>query len=91
MLIPMKKIAALKSPSVVEELLNHIQQRTFGRLHDLAVAHEPEGRICVTATAHSRFVGQLAEWAVLELVNPDQVDLDIHVRRPTQPLIEVQK
>jgi hypothetical protein len=93
----MNKTSALESPSVIDELLHHIQERTFGRLHDLSIAHEPEGRISVTAIAHSRFVSQLAEWAVLERVDPDHVDLSICVRRssksltPSQYKIEVQK
>ncbi len=76
---------------VANELRHHIQERTFGRLHELTVNQLPDGRINVSAIAHSRFVGQLAEWAVLEQVESANVDLSICVRIPSLHLIKDQK
>ena len=75
----------------IDTLLNHIQARTFGRLHDLSVSQLSDGRVQVSAVAHSRFVGQLAEWAVFERMAPEEVDLSISVRLTTPHLHEVQK
>jgi hypothetical protein len=75
----------------VEALLNHIHERTFGRLHDLTVVQSSDGRVHVSAIAHSRFVGQLAEWAVLERVSPQDVDLLICVHLSSPSFVEVQK
>ncbi len=78
----MNKLTAPESPTLIEDLLNHIQERTFGRLRQLSIVNDLEGRISVSATAHSQLICQLAEWAVLEVVSRDQVDLAISVRRP---------
>ena len=75
----------------IDTLLNHIQARTFGRLHDLNVIPLSDGRVQISAVAHSRFVGQLAEWAVFERMAPEDVDLSISVRLSTPHLYEVQK
>ena len=75
----------------LDTLLNHIQARTFGRLHDLNVVPLSDGRVQISAIAHSRFVGQLAEWAVLERMSPEDVDLSISVRLSTPHFHEVQK
>jgi len=75
----------------IDTLLNHIQARTFGRLHDLNIVQLSDGRVQVSAIAHSRFVGQLAEWAVFERMAPEDVDLSISVRLSTPHLNEVQK
>ena len=75
----------------IDTLLNHIQARTFGRLHDLNISQLSDGRVQVSAVAHSRFVGQLAEWAVFERMAPEDVDLSISVRLSTPHLYEVQK
>jgi hypothetical protein len=75
----------------IDTLLNHIQARTFGRLHDLNVVQLSDGRVQVSAIAHSRFVGQLAEWAVFERMAPEDVDLSISVRLSTPQFNEVQK
>ena len=75
----------------IDTLLNHIQARTFGRLHDLNVLQLSDGRVQVSAVAHSRFVGQLAEWAVFERMAPEDVDLSISVRLSTPHFNEVQK
>ena len=48
-----------------------------------------EGRFQICAVAHSRFVGQLAEWAVFERVSPQDVDLQISVRLPSRTLSEI--
>ena len=83
---------SLHNPSVpVNDLLDHIRHRTFGRLHDLNVTSMLDGRILVSAVAHSRFVGQLAEWAVLERVAPTDVDLSISVRLSNRQSPEIQK
>ena len=74
-----------------DTLLAHIQARTFGRLHDLNVIPLSDGRVQISAIAHSRFVGQLAEWAVFERVSPEDVDLSIIVRVSNSQLHEVQK
>ena len=75
----------------IDTLLNHIQARTFGRLHDLNVIPLSDGRVQISAVAHSRFVGQLAEWAVFERMAPEDVDLSISVRLSTPHFNEVQK
>ena len=75
----------------IDPLLNHIQARTFGRLHDLNVIPLSDGRVQISAVAHSRFVGQLAEWAVFERMAPEDVDLSISVRLSTPHFNEVQK
>ncbi|MEI8020947.1 MAG: hypothetical protein WCH39_22270 [Schlesneria sp.] len=75
----------------VDNLLNHIQARTFGRLHGLNVLQLSDGRVQVSAVAHSRFVSQLAEWAVFERMAPEDVDLSISVRLSTPHFNEVQK
>ncbi len=75
----------------IDTLLNHIQARTFGRLHDLNVIQLSDGRVQISAIAHSRFVGQLAEWAVFERIAPEDVDLSISVRLSTPHFNEVQK
>ena len=75
----------------IETLLNHIHERTFGRLHELNVVPLRDGRLQVSAIAHSRFVGQLAEWAVLERLAPENVDLSICVRLSSPNLREVPK
>jgi|GEM_PF-3364454 hypothetical protein len=87
----MHTMALKKSPVAIADLLDHIRDRTFGRLHDLNVTQESEGRIVVSAIAHSRFVGQLAEWAILERVSPADVDLSISVRIPSSHTTETQK
>jgi hypothetical protein len=75
----------------IDELLTHIRSRTFDRLHELSVKQISEGRVLVSAIAHSRFVGQLAEWAVLERVAPSDVDLSISVLFPSRRFTEAQK
>ncbi|WP_010586358.1 hypothetical protein [Schlesneria paludicola] len=80
-----------ESPVVIHELMSHIRDRTFGRLHDLNVSQGFDGRLRVSAIAHSRFVGQLAEWAVHERIAPADVSLTISVRQPSQRFREVQK
>ena len=75
----------------IDTLLSHIKARTFGRLHDLNVIQRSDGRVQVSAIAHSRFVGQLAEWAVFERMAPEDVDLSISVRLSTPHFHEVQK
>lgn len=86
----------IESAAEIDHLMNHIRERTFGRLHDLNIEQTSDGRIHVSAIAHSRFVGQLAEWAVLERVSPGNVDLAIHICLSTSRItdsrsIEVQK
>jgi hypothetical protein len=73
------KVYRIESPLEINHLMDHIHERTFGRLHDLNIEPTSDGRIHVSAVAHSRFVGQLAEWAVLERVSPDEVDLSIRI------------
>lgn len=77
-----------KGPGEIDALVKHIHGRTFGRLHNLQVIRLPSGRLHVSAIAHSRFVGQLAEWAVLERCSTAEVDLaiDLHLS-PTQPVV----
>lgn len=82
---------SFESPVVIHELMSHIRDKTFGRLHDLNVSHDFNGRLKVSAVAHSRFVGQLAEWAVHERIAPADVSLTISVRQPSQCFREVQK
>lgn len=79
-----------RSPNLIEELVDHIQHRTFGRLHDLCVDRGPDGRISVRATANSRFVGQLAEWAVLERMSESTVRLSISVPQTPRRFMEVE-
>ena len=81
----------IKNNGTVEALLTQIHERTFGRLHDLNVAQLPDGRLHISAVAHSRFVGQLAEWAILELMSPEDVILSIRVLLSTSPFSEDQK
>ena len=75
----MNQTLSIDCPGDIDALLHHIQERTFGRLHDLNVVRGVDGRIHVSAIAHSRFVGQLAEWAILERVAPEDVELSIRV------------
>ena len=83
--------AACEPPTTIDQLLSHIRDRTFGRLHDLNVSHGFDGRLRISAVAHSRFVGQLAEWAVHECFAPADVSLTISVRQPSQRFREVEK
>ena len=83
--------STLDSPTIIAEILDHIHERTFGRLHDLTVTRLSEDRLHVSAIAHSRFVGQLGEWAVLEWVDPSHIDIAISVRLTSHHSIEVQK
>lgn len=69
-----------KSPRDIDALLKHIHERTFGRLHNLNIVQLPNGRLQISGTAHSRFVGQLAEWAVLERCSSMEVELGIRVQ-----------
>ena len=78
------------SPDLIEELVDHIQYRTFGRLHDLCVDQTPDGRLSVRATANSRFVGQLAEWAVLERMPESNVRFSISVPQHPRRFMEVE-
>ena len=73
----------------LQSLRDHIQQRTFGRLHDLRITRLADGRIQVSAIAHSRFVHQLAEWAVLERLAPQSVDLCVSLFLSSHTFIEV--
>lgn len=73
------KTYRIESAVGIHHLMDHIHERTFGRLHDLNIEQTSDGRIHVSAVAHSRFVGQLAEWAVLECVSPNEVDLSIRI------------
>jgi hypothetical protein len=75
----------------VEALRDHIHDRTFGRLHDLIVEQLAEGRFTISAIAHSRFVGQLAEWAIFERLSPKDVDLSMCIRRSSPQSLEAQK
>ena len=75
----------------VETLRKLIHARTFGRLHDLSVTPSSGGRFFISAIAHSRVVGQLAEWAVLEQLAPEDVDLSIRVHLSSPSLVETQK
>lgn len=89
-------ILRIDSPAEIHHLIDHIHDRTFGRLHDLNIEQTSDGRIHVSAVAHSRFVGQLAEWAVFERVSPGDVELAIQVcgstsRFKDSHFIEVQK
>ncbi|WP_373653430.1 MULTISPECIES: hypothetical protein [unclassified Schlesneria] len=72
-----------------DSLFDHIRAKTFGRLHKLDITQNSEGRFRIYAVAHSRFVGQLTEWAVFERVPPQDVDLEIFVRLPSPPLTEI--
>ena len=83
-------IQAAECNCEVETLRDHIHERTFGRLHDLSVQQSADGRFHISAIAHSRFVGQLAEWAVFERLSPQDVDLSISVRTTSPLLDEVQ-
>lgn len=74
----------------IEELAEHIHGRTFGRLHDLNIDQAPDGQISVRATANSRFVGQLAEWAVLERIPESTVRLSISVPQTPRRFMEVE-
>jgi|GEM_PF-6025267 len=73
----------------LQSLRDHIQQRTFSRLHDLRIIRLADGRIQVSAIAHSRFVHQLAEWAVLERLAPQSVDLCVSLCLSSHTFIEV--
>jgi hypothetical protein len=75
----------------VEALCKQLQERTFGRLHNLNIVRLPDGRLHVSAVAHSRFVGQLAEWAVMELTSPEDVIVSIRVLLSPSQLPEDQK
>lgn len=86
-----KTTSPFESTVEIGRLRNHIDERTFGRLHDLNVEHAPDGRIHISAVAHSRFVGQLAEWAVFERVAPADVDLSIRVRLSPSHFVKGQK
>ena len=87
----MNQVPSIDFDDRVETLLNHLHERTFGRLHDLSITQSSNGRLHVSAVAHSRFVGQLSEWAVLERLAPQDVDLSISVRTTSPLLDEVQK
>ena len=87
----MNAMSVHETTSPVDDLRDHIQDRTFGRLHNLSVVSRSDGRIVVSAIAHSRFVGQLAEWAVLERVPPTDVDLSISVFLSSRQSMEDQK
>jgi len=87
----MATISNLDTSVQIDNLMEHIHHRTFGRLHDLNIEHAADGRIHISAVAHSRFVGQLAEWAVLERVAPTDVDLSICVRLSSPHFVGIQK
>jgi len=65
---------------VIVRLFHHIHHKTFGRLHDLNIVQTAAGRIQISAIANTRFVGQLAEWAVFDRLAPGDVDLTIQVQ-----------
>ena len=88
---PMNHTTLLELPVQNDSLLNHIHERTFRRLHELKVVRATNGRIQVTVIANSRFVGQLAEWAVFERIAPEDVDLAICIRRTSPLFKKVQK
>jgi hypothetical protein len=79
------------SPALINDLLDHIHERTFGRLHDLNISISDDGRFVVTAIAHSRFVRQLAEWAVLERLSAEDVRLSIALSIPSRHFMEVER
>ncbi len=89
--LPMNTTERIPSLAVLDDLIDHIRDRTFGRLHDLNVARAENGVITVSAVAHSRFVGQLAEWAVLERIAAADVQLSISLRLPSRHFMEVPK
>ena len=80
-----------ESNLAIDDLIDHIHGKTFGRLHDLCVNRSSDGRVSISATAHSRFVGQLAEWAVLERLSASDVHLSISVCTPTRHYREIPK
>lgn len=86
---PLMTSLHIDTASEITELIKHVQQRTYGRLHDLTIQPTSLGRIQVSAVAHSRFVSQLAEWAVLEKVNSADVDLDIRIYPSTSSFGEI--
>ena len=87
----MNQVPSIDFDDRVETLLNHLHERTFGRLHDLSITQSSNGRLHVSAVAHSRFVGQLAEWAVLERLSASDVHLSISVCTPTRHYREIPK
>ena len=80
-----------RPPLSADRLEQHLQQRTFGRLHELKVSVAPDGGLIVTAVAHSRFVRQLADWAITEWTASDQIQAAIAVCVPLRPVMEVEK
>ena len=85
----MKLINSNQLDQPIDSLFDHIRSKTYGRLHNLNIRKTSEGRFQICAVAHSRFVGQLAEWAVFERVSPQDVDLQISVRLPSRTLSEI--
>lgn len=83
------KLTHHQTDGSTDSLFDHIRSKTFGRLHHLNISRTSEGRFRIYAVAHSRFVSQLAEWAVFECVAPQDVDLEISVRLPSPPLTEI--
>lgn len=79
------------SGSTIDDLKDHIHGKTFGRLHDLRVDQSADGRVSVSATAHSRFVRQLAEWAVLERFSASDVHLSISMPASSYSIREIRQ
>ena len=87
----MNQTICLTSAHDLEDLTDHIHSRTFGRLHDLCVSLTNDGQLRISATAHSRFVLQLAEWAVLEQVASNEVEFAISVPVSSPQFFGVEK